>query len=470
MRHRSVASIVCATSLIVVLTGCMNVNMSDGPSSAVHDSGSIAPHEAPVLAPYQLVALDMPQSAIGQPVSEQKVAEKYAALTSALGTQKGVVWAHIIDAHTGETVFSDKANTARTPASITKILAALTAHHHLDENATLATGTSLAGSDLYLWGSGDLLVGTEPTADVAAPAGTSLDAGASINGRASLADLARDTASMLEKRGVNSVTLNWAPHPFDGPAHLPEWAAQEVQDYEGRVGAYAIDSGRLTGERTFVADPEKAVAESFMSLLEAQGLSVQWGSQRSAPEGAVELALVHSATIGEHIRYMLFNSDNTVADQLCRLAARAAGNEASYVGSAQTVENTLHSLGVSPESLMLKDCSGLSSSDRILPETLTSALRAASRSDRADLRDLVRNLPWAGAQGTMVRRFFDGSAIGNVQAKTGSLGHVSSLAGQVRTASGRELIFAVGVDETDDGVAYFMRPAIDEFIQALTTL
>lgn len=453
MRHRSVASIVCAFGLTLALTACVGAQMSTESSSSGTDAGSIAP--IPSLPQGQLSDADMPASGEGTPLRPEALRPPFQRLLESAQNVKGQMWARVIDLQSGEVLLSHNAETAHTPASTTKILTALTALTYLDETATLSTGTSLAGTNLYLWGEGDLLLTDQNPSKH------------DVNGRASLVTLAERTAHALKAQGINSVTLNWAPQPFEGAAHLPQWTSQEVQDFEGRVAAYAIDSG--VAEATFVADPELSVASAFQAALEDTGISVALGQQVAQPSHAEQIAFVESATVGEQIRYMLLHSDNTMADQLCRMSARAAQRPTTYEASTTLVEETVAGLNIDIAGMSLEDCSGLSTNNKIPASVLTDALRAGALSERADLRDIVRSLPWAGAQGTMLRRHFDGPAIGNVQAKTGSLGAVSSLAGLVRTSGGRDLVFAVGIDDAEDG-AYAMRPAIDAFVQEMATL
>ena len=79
---------------------------------------------------------------------------------------------------------------------------------------------------------------------------------------------------------------------------------------------------------------------------------------------ATRIASVQSASVDEQIRWMLYHSDNTLADQYCHFAARQSGGEASFAGSVQTLEKTLSERGIPTDQLSLEDCSGLSSNDR----------------------------------------------------------------------------------------------------------
>ncbi len=225
---------------------CLLLEKEADSSPESTDAGSIAP--IPALPSAQFSSADLPQSTDAPPVSSDALTAPFQRLLESAQNVKGQMWARVIDLQSGEVLLSHNAETAHTPASTTKILTALTALTYLDETATLSTGTSLAGTNLYLWGEGDLLLTDQNPSKH------------DVNGRASLVTLAERSAHALKAQGINSVTLNWAPQPFEGAAHLPQWTSQEVQDYEGRVAAYAIDSG--VAEATFVADPERSVASA----------------------------------------------------------------------------------------------------------------------------------------------------------------------------------------------------------------
>ena len=80
---------------------------------------------------------------------------------------------------------------------------------------------------------------------------------------------------------------------------------------------------------------------------------------------------------------------------------------------------------------------------------------------------LVRFLPVGGLSGTLAGRYDSAPGLGNVAAKTGSLGAVATLAGVVSTANGTPMIFAVGADDVPDGAAAWYRGDLDAFVEAL---
>lgn len=458
MRRKAVGAIVGATAAVLVCAGYLVADAHDVVPGVLTLSDVPTPSAPPTLTPRSAGASpEVPQSGTAVSASEVEELWKPVARAASEGTWKS--WGTVIDADTGEVLLDSGATTGHTPASTTKVLTAISALSHLDESDTLSTGTSLSGTDLYLWGEGDLMLARgHGDAD-------------EVDGHTGVADLADKTIKVLEQKGISRVTLYWDGQIFDGSDHLAAWDKQDVGNYEGRVGAFAIDTGRTaTGAYSFVDNPTRDVATELAANLRNAGIEAVVASTTEVPDRAEEIARVDSATIGQQVRWMLHHSDNTLADQYCRLAAQAAQAPTSFTGAVHTLTQTLTDLGVTTAGLKLEDCSGLSSSDRISAATLVGAIRTTMRSDKSELRDLVRSLAWGGVEGTLTQRYTQGDAAANVQAKTGSLGSVSSLAGVVDTTSGRTLVFAIGTDDVPDGAAYWTHFALDDFVQGLAGL
>lgn len=459
MRRRAVGAIVGATVAVIGVAAYVVADAHDWVPGVLTLSDAPQPSPAPTLVPQSGAQVAMAQSGAGTPVTADQVDTLWQPVAEAARDGKWKTWGMVMDADTGDVLLDSGASTAHTPASITKVLTGVTALSHLDASATLATGTSLAGSDLYLWGQGDLML--------ARGAG---DADA-VDGHAGVGDLAAATVAALRLQDIDHVTLRWNHDIFTGASHLSAWDKQGSGNYEGEVGAFAIDTGRTSPDAyEFFEDPGRDVALELAAALRESGVEVDVIGESAVPTGATEVARVESATIGQQVRWMLHHSDNTLADQYCRLAAAAAGAETSYTGATSTVVATLKGLKVDTTGLRLEDCSGLSTSDRIAGRTLVGALDASMGSSSPDLRDLVRSLPWGGLDGTLEDRFTTGPAAADVQAKTGSLPVVASLAGVVQTSGGRTLVFALGNDAVPDDGAYWTRSPLDAFVQGLAGL
>jgi D-alanyl-D-alanine carboxypeptidase/D-alanyl-D-alanine-endopeptidase (penicillin-binding protein 4) len=230
-----------------------------------------------------------------------------------------------------------------------------------------------------------------------------------------------------------------------------------------------VDAGRLLPERYAprAPDPALAAAATFANGLRGQGIQVAGDVARTvAPAGARVLGEVRSAPLSEVVSYLLASSDNTAAESLARLVARGMGRPAAFADSARAVLDEVALLGLDVRGAVLADGSGLSEGSAVPARLLTDVLVAAASPDHPDLRALVTGLPVAGLNGTLLERFTGSAAgIGVVRAKTGSLSGVSSLAGTVRDADGRLLVFAVLADAVP--AAGPARAAIDAVAAAL---
>ena len=449
MHRTSMGAIVSASAALVATAALVGAGCS---------TQTATPADAPTASTLEPATISGNAKGAGNPVSAEEVQALWAPVAAAAAEGGYTAWGTVVDAQTGEVLLDAAAATPHTTASTTKTLAAFSALYHLDP-ATLTT-SALLGADnqtLYLDSEGDLLLGIGTSDEV------------EVSGRAGLQTLAKDTAAALAQRGITSVTLNWRGTLFEGASHLSSWDAQEVGSYEGHVGPMAIDAGRTyEGANTFYSDAPGRVAEVFSQALGAEGISATLGEAGDPPAGAGAVAQVSSATMGEQLRWMLAHSDNTLADQYCRFAARAAGAPPTYEGATETVRKALTQAGVPTDGLTLEDCSGLSSNDKISANTLVGVLKA-SYAGSGTGADTMRLLPWAGLVGTLSQRMTEAPAAGNVQAKTGSLQEVTSLSGSVLTKSGRVLLVSIGNDHVTEG-AYATRGYLDAFEEGLAGL
>ena len=459
MRRGTTAVIVGATSATLLIAAYFVADVQDTVPGIFTLSQAPAPSAAPTASAVPAPTLNVPQAqGDSQAPTTQQLEEAWAP--AALAAQEGGwnAWAMVVDARTGNTLYEYNANSAHTPASITKILTAYTALSHLDPNAHLTTSVALSQTDIYLEGEGDLLLG-EGTNSV------------EVSGRAGLETLAQDTADALIGKGISHVDLHAAPALFPDSRRPASWSDQQVAGYEGQLAPYAIDAGRTYPRANeFYTDSISNVAEVFAQKLRAQGIAVDFGVRGAAPEGAARIASVTSASVDEQVRWMLYHSDNTLADQYCHFAARQTGGEATFPGSVEVVEKTLRDSGIPTDQLSLEDCSGLSSKDRIHPQTLARVLSMGFDSSQRVAPRVIRDLPWAGVQGTLANRLTDDVVAGNVQAKTGSLAEVSSLAGVVTTSKGHQVVFVIGFDHVPNDGAYSTRPYLDEFVSTIAQM
>jgi len=159
-----------------------------------------------------------------------------------------------------------------------------------------------------------------------------------------------------------------------------------------------------------------------------------------APAGAAPFATLESPPLWDVVRDINKNSNNVMARQLfLTLATAHVPPPATTARATETVLSWLGERNLKMPELVLDNGSGLSRRERISAGSLARLLVAA---DRSALREeFASSLAVAAMDGTVQRRFLNGSVAGQAQLKTGSLDGVRALAGYVIDNEGRR--FAV---------------------------
>jgi D-alanyl-D-alanine carboxypeptidase/D-alanyl-D-alanine-endopeptidase (penicillin-binding protein 4) len=140
-------------------------------------------------------------------------------------------------------------------------------------------------------------------------------------------------------------------------------------------------------------------------------------------------------------------SDNMLAEELLHAVGAEAPSARGTSEAGIAWEKTwLAKLGIDTGSaLQLADGSGLSAYDRITPRDLVVILRHDWDGPYHDA--VLDALPIAGVRGTLKSSFVGTAAERRVFAKTGTVSHVSTLAGYIATEKHGAVIFAFQVDD-----------------------
>jgi D-alanyl-D-alanine carboxypeptidase/D-alanyl-D-alanine-endopeptidase (penicillin-binding protein 4) len=358
-------------------------------------------------------------------------------LTAAMGRLGKGGSGAVIDVASGHLLYSRSATSPRTPASTTKLLTAAAALSALGPDATLTTKV-VAGDRpdrIVLVGGGDIRLSSGVGSDTA------------VYGHAGLTTLAAETAATLRSAGTQQVSLGFDDSIFTGPSLSSRWMKSDLTTSQiGPITALGLAAKAAAPGAPAPPDPSLVAARVFATALTQQGITVTGAPTRTrATAGATELAAVQSATIEQLVDYTLTVSDNTEAEVLARLAARAGGHAGSFAGAVTQDIRVAAALGVPVTGVRLYDGSGLARADLIPALTLARLIAAAAGPAHPELRPLFAGLPIAGLTGTLEPRFVDAhtrAAAGLVRAKTGTLSGVSTLAGLTIDADGRLLAFA----------------------------
>lgn len=217
----------------------------------------------------------------------------------------------------------------------------------------------------------------------------------------------------------------------------------------GRVPAGAPALVRATT----IENPTRYFVEALRLALESRAIRIDNGAwdiddlpveaARNAPARRV-IASHESLPLSSLVAQMMKTSQNFYAEMLLKAVGRTHAS-AEGVGSTergrQVVRETLQQWGVPIDSLVMYDGSGLSRYNYTSARVLTSVLRRMWTDER-HRSAFAASLPVAGHDGTLGSRM-TGDLRRRVQAKTGTISNVRSLAGYAETASGAKLVFAM---------------------------
>ncbi|WP_445343328.1 D-alanyl-D-alanine carboxypeptidase/D-alanyl-D-alanine endopeptidase [Bifidobacterium sp. ESL0819] len=467
-RRWRVALTALAAIMLVVSYACMDLaDLAPGPLTLAKTRHSSIP-AAVMMGESSTAAVDRPGPAVDVGQVQQLV--NAFADTPGLGNAYSLV----VRQADGRVLAQKNADQVRQPASTMKTLTAAAAASVLDMSSQLDTevllnSSSSSSATLTLRGNGDMLLGAGK------------DDPLHVNGRAGLGTLAERTAQALHKQGIDRVALAYQDTLF-GDDRMPKGIEDNNPDgiYFQESVSMAVDEARQ-GRTEPDADPDAggvylprvenpagAAAAVFANSLTQSGIHVdnaQAPDRIDHAQGRV-LARVRSARLSEVMSLMLRNSDNSLAELFGRLTALALDMPNSPAGAVKAVTSTLSKLGVDTAGLNMADCSGLTPGSTLKVGTLADIQQLAL--SKKGLTPLVKGLSVVGLTGTAARRKIDNQADGLIRAKTGTLDHVTSLAGNVIRRSGGVLVFAVVVNDPEDAAA--ARHAVDTLVGSLDRL
>jgi D-alanyl-D-alanine carboxypeptidase/D-alanyl-D-alanine-endopeptidase (penicillin-binding protein 4) len=199
-----------------------------------------------------------------------------------------------------------------------------------------------------------------------------------------------------------------------------------------------MDAAQRSGAATRAWLDERMLVGDNASLSSVPSVAVQGEVQVGpAPAGAATLLTHKSARLVDVLKVLLCYSNNFMSE-------RIGDSVGGPLGVSATVAKRLN---INPDELALATTSGLGV-NRVTPRAMMKilrALRAELAKHKLKLSDIA---PVAGIDpGTLEDRFKDPWARGSVVGKTGTLlrtdGGASSLVGEMKTKSGRNVLFVI---------------------------
>jgi serine-type D-Ala-D-Ala carboxypeptidase/endopeptidase (penicillin-binding protein 4) len=404
--------------------------------------------------------------ATGQSVARQSpTAELAAELRTLLASRPGG-GRHallVVSLERGDTLVALDHHQALSPASNAKLYSTAAALHYLGPEFRFATYLLAAGEvvdgvlhgDLYLYGTGD----------------PSLSDRLLPSGRRALAALT-DTLHALGVREVSGSVIGDGSYFAESLRPLTWDPAHATARYAPSVGALSL-GGNLelrplpgrpqSAQQVPATDPALLGARALARVLAESGVRVRGGTRTlyapdaspMAPGGGARpgvrvLAVHHSPSLRQLVRFTNHTSDNLTAEALLRTLGKVVTGDPSFESGARVV-NVYMERVVGAEAVALVDGSGLSRSNRV-SAAATVRLLAHMRAGE-HWEDYRESLPAAGVPAGM-RRMAGTAAADNARAKSGTLRDVSALSGYVRSADGELLAFSIiGNDLTSTAAA-----------------
>jgi D-alanyl-D-alanine carboxypeptidase/D-alanyl-D-alanine-endopeptidase (penicillin-binding protein 4) len=470
-----------------------------------------------------------PEPATTTPAPEVPSGSSLKDELSALSTDpiftSSVAGVYVVDADSGETLFSAGEEKGMMPASVMKTLTAATALRTLGPTYRFPTWVMTDGEvgddgvlkgNLYIKGQGDPTMVVERMwkmvhdiqlsgireikGDVVFDDGYFADS-TLIPGWEKEDDL-KDGPTYFAPLGALSLNYNIATllvRPgssvgsdaaafFETPtpavvmdAHVTTGRAgsrvkleieRKVDEETGKVVTFTVNGSVPMGGDTehiykTLSDPLGNYIGGFQSLTREVGIKVR-GSYRAGttPKAATLVTKEESETLANILEEMNKHSNNFMAEQILRsIGAETYGLPGTTEKGLRSVNEYLLSLGIPAEDFHLVNGSGLSRDVRVRPSTITKVL-ASMWQDVKVGPEFLATLSVGGRDGTLWARFRDEGMAGRVRGKTGTLSGVTCLAGYVNSADGHTYAFSFLVNDLD-GALSRARGAHDRLVKTL---
>jgi D-alanyl-D-alanine carboxypeptidase/D-alanyl-D-alanine-endopeptidase (penicillin-binding protein 4) len=215
-----------------------------------------------------------------------------------------------------------------------------------------------------------------------------------------------------------------------------------------------------------IVNPPNYFLESWRYLLEVEGIKVTRGETTQTQtnysnESENKITDILSPKLSELITVINQESNNLYAESLSRILSK----ETNTKNNIEAINKSLEKLGINSKDYILVDASGLSRHNLVTPEVLIKVLEVMAK--RTDAKVYRNSLAIAGKKGTLSQRFKNTAIEGNLQAKTGTLTGVATLAGYINPRQYETLILTILINNSTSS-SQELRNAIDEIITILS--
>ncbi|SEM12482.1 D-alanyl-D-alanine carboxypeptidase / D-alanyl-D-alanine-endopeptidase (penicillin-binding protein 4) [Mesobacillus persicus] len=201
-----------------------------------------------------------------------------------------------------------------------------------------------------------------------------------------------------------------------------------------------------------VWEPTEYALDVFKRTLVENGIKFSRTSKvktGKTPESTSLLTSKKSIPLKELLIPFMKLSNNGHGETLTKEMGRVIYGEGTWEKGLQVIRETVMSLGLDEDTIVLRDGSGMSHKNLIPANELTKLLYSVQ--SKSWFKNFENSLPVSGDPerligGTLRSRMTETPVKGNVKAKTGTLTGVSTLSGYAKTKAGEELIFSIMIN------------------------
>ena len=260
-------------------------------------------------------------------------------------------------------------------------------------------------------------------------------------------------ASVGIDRAPGSKTLQLSGSIAVGHPDTEEIAIQDPAEFAAIALKKALEAQGVQVDGKAIARHAASSEPESFSKISRTPIELVWKAPHQVCDFAFEcdgyqgktLVTISSPTLAEDVMVTLKVSQNLHAELLLHRLGKAYTGDGSTAQGARVVRQFLLNAGLDGDDFVFYDGSGLSGHDLVTPRATAQLLAYAIK--QPWFAQWKAALPVGGEDGTLSSRFPDAPLKDHLFAKTGTLGESRGLSGYVDTASGKQVIFSIFVDD-----------------------
>ncbi len=193
-----------------------------------------------------------------------------------------------------------------------------------------------------------------------------------------------------------------------------------------------------------IDDPPKFFGAALKSRLRAAGIELTGGvvERPVAPDNAWMLVATTESDLMPTMAVSNKHSQSFYAEQIFKTLSLEKTGRGTWDGALTLTRQFLASMGLEPSRFDIHDGSGLSANNKVAAGDLVRFLKAMNVHPQGSAWRETLAVS-GGPEGSLRSRLLDSVTRGQVQAKTGTLNGVSTLAGYAVASSGKTYAFAI---------------------------